>query len=138
MPEDLFREWIGVPCRKKSQAVSQAADFCMLIWVLRSMINTERQFKQYLAVSTLDPATQPNRTGGLLPDLKGSIQIWSIEPGTGNNDTGLPDSLFEPGYDVEMRCALVICFEGGPVIDFKWMPLGCCDPVSLVHWLDPP
>jgi hypothetical protein len=32
MPEDMFREWIGVQCRKKNQAVSPLAKFCETSW----------------------------------------------------------------------------------------------------------
>jgi transcription factor C subunit 6 len=92
---------------------------------------TGRNFELYLAVATLDPATQPNRTGGLAPDLKGALQIWTVSPGSGINETGLRGEFFDAANDADMKCSLVLCIEGGPIIDFKWMPVGCCDEVSL-------
>ena len=92
--------------------------------------SVERNFELYLAVSTLDPATQPNRTGASLPDAKGSLQIWTVSPGNGLNETGVSAEFYDPADDAEMRCSMVLCFEGGPIIDFKWMPIGCCDRVS--------
>ena len=132
MREGMSPGWSGARCLRPSRAVS-------IIAVggsteppgLMYDDMTGRNFELYLAVATLDPATQPNRTGGLAPDLKGALQIWTVSPGSGINETGLREEFFDAANDADMKCSLVLCIEGGPIIDFKWMPVGCCDEVSL-------
>lgn len=120
----------GAPCPRQNLAVGRIYSPKVCNPRANDLLSLERNFAMYLAVSTLDPAQQPNQTGGLLPDLKGSLQLWSVSPDGSNTSMGGPDDLSDPAHSVTMRCEVVLCFDGGPVIEFKWMPLGCFDKVS--------
>ncbi|KLT42280.1 hypothetical protein CC85DRAFT_285684 [Cutaneotrichosporon oleaginosum] len=69
----------------------------------------ERGWPLYLAVSTLpQDAAIGSRCA---PETPGAIQIWSV-PAAG---------------DSTPTCEVVLCFEGGPATEVKWMPLGAWD-----------
>lgn len=121
---------LGGPTKPGSFLFDAGGHVSGLEWCpLSEQSASSRQYKQYLAVSTLDPTTQPNRLGGLEPDLKGNIQIWSMTPQKKEpTKDKAPESTCLGG---KMKCELVVCVSGGPVIDLKWMPIGCKDNVSL-------
>lgn len=72
----------------------------------------ERGWALHLAVSTmLADAPIGSRCA---PDTPGAIQIWSV-PSTGG---------------ATPACELVLCFDGGPASDVKWMPMGAWDELD--------
>ena len=69
--------------------------------------------RQCLAVSTLPGLSYDPYIGmRVASDTPGSIQIWSMD----KDDT---------------RCEMVLCVDGGPVMEVKWMPLGAWDDVGV-------
>lgn len=79
---------------------------------------------QYLAVSPMPNLDYQPTLGAKQPsDTRGCIQIW-----------GMRHALLDAGGKVtqpnEMRCELVLCVEGGPALEIKWMPMGAWDTVS--------
>jgi hypothetical protein len=85
---------------------------------------TEYDGAQYLALSTLPSLdSQPAIGDKWAPDSKGCIQIWAAVPPTVNEKGAVIDGG-------SARCELVLCVDGGPVHDLKWMPMGAWDDVS--------
>ncbi|BEJ11379.1 hypothetical protein CspHIS471_0108010 [Cutaneotrichosporon sp. HIS471] len=76
-------------------------------------LTAERGWTLHLAVSTL-PGDTPIG-GRCAPDTPGAIQIWSV-PSAG---------------DATPRCEIVLCIEGGPASDLKWMPMGGWDELDV-------
>jgi transcription factor C subunit 6 len=67
-------------------------------------------------------------------DAPGSIQIWAATP-------PVLDAQDQVLVEGQMKCDLILCIEGGPVIDLKWMPMGAWDQVShsiliVLYWTD--
>lgn len=56
-------------------------------------------------------------------DAPGCIQIWSMVP-------ALQDKAGKVKEPNRMGCELVLCVEGGPALQVKWMPMGVWDTVS--------
>jgi transcription factor C subunit 6 len=86
--------------------------------------STEYDGAQYLALSTLPSLdSQPAIGDKWASDSKGCIQIWAA----------VPPSVNEKGAVIDggsARCELVLCVDGGPIHDLKWMPMGAWDDVS--------
>jgi transcription factor C subunit 6 len=59
----------------------------------------------------------------MAPETPGSIQIWAALPPIFDNQ----DNMLVEG---RMSCEVVLCTQGGPVVDLKWMPMGAWDNVS--------
>jgi transcription factor C subunit 6 len=57
-------------------------------------------------------------------DSRGSIQIWGATP-------PIVDEKGSTKDEGSARCELVLCVQGGPVHDLKWMPMGAWDDVGL-------
>jgi transcription factor C subunit 6 len=62
---------------------------------------------------------------------KACIQIWTLEP-TRRTDAMDDD---QDDYGV-MKCAMVLCLEGGPAHDLKWCPLPSHDPVRSIYFIE--
>lgn len=72
----------------------------------------EREWALHLAVSTLPEDAAIG--GRCAPETPGAIQIWSV-PSTG---------------DATPTCQVVLCVDGGPATDVKWMPMGAWDELQ--------
>lgn len=77
--------------------------------------------KQYVAVSTIPSYLEPTTGGRCDASVQGSIQIWSV-PFTDDNTP--------PSSTQSARCEVVLCLDGGPVSDVKWMPIGAWDELG--------
>jgi transcription factor C subunit 6 len=85
---------------------------------------TEHDGVQYLAVSPMPNLEYKPTLGSKQPkNTPGCIQIWGMVPAL-VNAVGIAT---EPN---RMRCELVLCVEGGPALEIKWMPMGAWDAVS--------
>ncbi|WWC64454.1 uncharacterized protein I303_107064 [Kwoniella dejecticola CBS 10117] len=83
--------------------------------------------EQYLAVSTLPHLdTRPHMAEKWPRTSKGSIQIWSLGPAS-SGDVPMDGS----GYTSQMKCEMVLCINGGPAMEIKWMPLGVWDDYDI-------
>ncbi|WVR00359.1 hypothetical protein IAU59_007502 [Kwoniella sp. CBS 9459] len=91
----------------------------------------------YLAVSTLPHIdTRPAMSEKWPRTSKGSIQIWSLSPTPTSDPTSQSQIYPNPGSDQPMStekqmggmtCEMVLCVQGGPVMEIKWMPMGVRD-----------
>jgi transcription factor C subunit 6 len=68
-------------------------------------------YEQFVAISTI-PGMTPVTGARCDRRTRAAIQVWAVPP------AGLA------------RCELVLCVEGGPVSDLKWMPMGAWDASS--------
>lgn len=75
-------------------------------------LTAERGWNLHVAVSTV--ATDPAIGGRCPPDTPGAIQIWSV-PSAG---------------DQSPTCEIVLCVDGGPATEVKWMPMGAWDELD--------
>ncbi|WWC94831.1 hypothetical protein V866_001681 [Kwoniella sp. B9012] len=83
-------------------------------------------FEQYIAVSTLPHLdTRPHMAEKWPQSSKGSIQIWSLSPLSA--DVPMDGS----SQQSRMTCEMVLCVNGGPVMQLKWMPLGVWDEYDV-------
>ncbi|KAK8853096.1 hypothetical protein IAR55_003797 [Kwoniella newhampshirensis] len=90
---------------------------------------------QYLAVSTLPHIdTRPAMYEKWPRTSHGSIQIWSLRPGFSvavDGDDVMNGAGFTGTETGGMTCELVLCVQGGPVMEIRWMPLGVWDDYDL-------
>ncbi|WVF73182.1 hypothetical protein IAT40_008001 [Kwoniella sp. CBS 6097] len=88
---------------------------------------------QYLAVSTLPHIeTRPAMSEKWPRSSKGSIQIWSLSPSSnGNTDTQGDHPMGGEVRTGGMQCEMVLCIQGGPAMEIKWMPIGVWDEYDL-------
>ncbi|WWD19510.1 hypothetical protein CI109_103971 [Kwoniella shandongensis] len=90
---------------------------------------------QYLAVSTLPHIeTRPAMYEKWPRSSHGSIQIWSLTPSEnvqGDDAMNASESGPTGASAGGMRCEMVLCVQGGPVMEIKWMPLGAWDDYDL-------
>jgi hypothetical protein len=116
--EDLYGVWIGVLFQTINLLVGRWFLIC-----IRHLIS-DSNYTQYLAVSTL-PNLQSNPALGERGErgAPGNIQIWSATPPRFDGKTS---QVAERG---EMRCELVLCVDGGSVMEMKFMTLGAWDDV---------
>ncbi len=59
----------------------------------------------------------------------GGIQIWSMLPAASVSGDEATQNEEEKGA---MKCEMVLCVDGGPAMELKWMPLGGWDEVSCL------
>src|ERR1700685_3251515 len=90
-----------------------------------SQLVTDRSYKQFLAIAPFPSNSHSPEIGVKVPrPSKSCIQIWTLEPTRGT------DSMDEDQDDRgEMKCAMVLCLDGGPAHDIKWCPLPSHDLV---------
>ncbi|WVW86023.1 hypothetical protein I302_108061 [Kwoniella bestiolae CBS 10118] len=83
-------------------------------------------YEQYLAVSTLPHLdTRPHIAEKWPQSSNGSIQIWALSPSS--SDIPMNGST----YNSQMTCEMVLCVNGGPAMQLKWMPLGVWDEYNI-------
>lgn len=88
------------------------------------LIQTEHNGVQYLAVSPMPNLEYKPTLGSRQPsDAPGCIQIWGVIPAP-------KDAAGRVREPTRMKCELVLCVEGGPAVELKWMPMGAWDAVS--------
>ncbi|WVR07791.1 hypothetical protein IAU60_004834 [Kwoniella sp. DSM 27419] len=92
---------------------------------------------QYLAVSTLPHIDTRPALGEKWPRTsKGCIQLWAMSaPHRGSDTQG--DQDMEDGDSGGMRCDVVLCVHGGPVMELKWIPLGVWDDYDALSVNNP-
>ncbi|OCF32212.1 hypothetical protein I316_06126 [Kwoniella heveanensis BCC8398] len=84
---------------------------------------------QYLAVTTLPHIdTCPAMFEKWPRTSKGSIQIWSHSSTPGPSvHQGADQPMDGTPQKGGMKCELVLCVQGGPLMEIKWMPMGVWD-----------
>ncbi|KAK4689340.1 transcription factor C subunit 6, partial [Tremellales sp. Uapishka_1] len=88
--------------------------------------------RQYLALSTLSPASPRPPIGGKGPENSpASIQIWSLLPPEDRpNDAMEIDGSTEASKG-SMKCEMVLCIDGGAALQLRWMPLAGWDDYDM-------
>ncbi|ORY26711.1 hypothetical protein BCR39DRAFT_560442 [Naematelia encephala] len=78
---------------------------------------------QYLAVSVLpNIETNPGIGEKWTGENHACIQIWSVK-----------SPISEKGSKGEMKCEMVLCIDGGPGMEIRWLPLGAWDELNLAN-----